>query len=556
MPVFPRSIIGVLRAAVVAIPSLLWLPAVHAQSAAAGGDVAVRFDILEYEVVGNTMLSVPAIEAAVYRYLGPDRSTADVEGARKALEKAYQDAGYLSATVALPVQRIDPALGLVRLEVAEAPVERLRITGAQYFLPSRIAAQVPSVAPGSVPNFNDMQAELNAVSQQTADRDITPVISAGEKPGTMDVELKVQDKLPLNATVELNSKQAQNTQRGRLEASINYDNLFQQQHSIGLFWLVSPSRPADSNVLSLSYRLPLREAGDTLSLLYTRSDSDTPTALGGSTIARGDTLVLRRRDELRAPPGLQHALSWSLTYRDLQDRNADVAGFDTAAPPLRYPSFALGYDLARSGADSARFTTLQAGITFGLKATGQRTVDCGGIELGQFACKRAGAEPVFQVVNLGLSHREPVLGKWSAHARLQGQFSSGPLVPAEQSTLGGVDSVRGYYEGEQAGDYSLALRLELDSPPLFNASNTVLKAQLFHDRAEIGREDPLPGETERTRMASVGFGLRLQTRVGLQARLDWARVLLVTRSNNGLAPLSGKEAGRGSRVDLAVRQSF
>ena len=291
MPVFPRSIIGVLRAAVVAIPSLLWLPAVHAQSAAAGGDVAVRFDILEYEVVGNTVLSVPAIEAAVYRYLGPDRSTADVEGARKALEKAYQDAGYLSATVALPVQRIDPALGLVRLEVAEAPVERLRITGAQYFLPSRIAAQVPSVAPGSVPNFNDMQAELNAVSQQTADRDITPVISAGEKPGTMDVELKVQDKLPLNATVELNSKQAQNTQRGRLEASINYDNLFQQQHSIGLFWLVSPSRPADSNVLSLSYRLPLREAGD---IVRTMIDCDTPivSAINGVAVGAGLAVAL------------------------------------------------------------------------------------------------------------------------------------------------------------------------------------------------------------------------------------------------------------------------
>jgi hemolysin activation/secretion protein len=550
-----------LRAALIAIVKLatLWMPPAQAQGSAAAGDGALSFDILEYVVVGNTLLSVHAIEVAVYPYLGPARSAAASEAARKALEKAYQDAGYLSATVALPPQRIDPLSGQVRLEVTEAPVERLRITGAQHFLPSLIAAQVPSVAPGSVPNFNDMQAELDAVSRQTADREITPVISAGERPGTMAVELKVQDKLPLNGSVELNSKQAQNTERGRLEAGITYDNLFQRLHSIGLFWLVSPSRMSDSNVLSLSYRLPLQGDGDTLSLLLTRSDSDTPTALGGSTITRGSTLGLRWRDELRAPLGLQHALTWQLSYRDLRDRNADVAGFATEAPPLRYPSFALSYDLARSGGAVARLSTLQASITFGLAATGRRTVNCAGTELDQFGCKRSGAAPGFQVFNLGLSHREPVLGNWSAYARLQGQFASGPLVPAEQSTLGGVDSVRGYYEGEQAGDYSLALRLELDTPPLFGNPAAVLKAQLFHDRAELGRENPLPGEIDQSRMASIGFGLRLETRFGLHARLDWARVLLGTLRNDssgGQVPVSGKAAGRGNRVELAVRQSF
>ena len=52
-----------------------------------------RFDVWEYDVEGNTVLPVPAIEKAVQPYLGPGKQLADVEGARAALEKVYQDAG-------------------------------------------------------------------------------------------------------------------------------------------------------------------------------------------------------------------------------------------------------------------------------------------------------------------------------------------------------------------------------------------------------------------------------------------------------------------------------
>ena len=73
-------------------------PAANAQVAAPAPriDAAAepRFDILEYVVVGDTVLGAAAIERAVYAFLGPQRTAADAEGARKALEKAYQDAGF------------------------------------------------------------------------------------------------------------------------------------------------------------------------------------------------------------------------------------------------------------------------------------------------------------------------------------------------------------------------------------------------------------------------------------------------------------------------------
>ena len=48
------------------------------------------------------MLSATRIEEAVYPYLGEDKTIADVEATRTALEKAYRDAGYLTVLVGIP----------------------------------------------------------------------------------------------------------------------------------------------------------------------------------------------------------------------------------------------------------------------------------------------------------------------------------------------------------------------------------------------------------------------------------------------------------------------
>ena len=525
---------------------------------AASNPVAVKFDILEFVVVGNSVLPPLAIEKAVYPFLGPGRTLADAEAARKALEKAYQDAGYLSVTVDIPPQRVGDA-GELRFNVIEAIVDRLRITGARYHLPSAIAAEVPSLAPGSVPNFNDMQDELTQVQRQSAHREVTPLIAASDTPGAMNVELKVQDKLPVAGFVELNSKQSLNTERGRLEASLSYDNLFQRQHSFGAYWFYSPRRPEEANILSLTYRLPLGDPGDQLFVVLNRSDSNTPTALGGATVTRGNTLGLRWRDALPSLPNLEHALTWGVSYRDLRDRNDDVAGASVESAPLRYPAFSVQYELTRTGDATARLSTVEAGVTFGLAGLGRREVDCNGRTVDQFECRRAGAKPGFVVLTAGASHREPFGKGWSVYGRVQGQLALDPLVPAEQITQGGVDSVRGYYEGEQSGESALALRLEGATPRLVGVGGAGLKALLFWDRAVLARRDPLPGELARVQMGSVGIGLRVETDFGLQARLDWARVLFDTRrldSTGTLQPLTGSANGRDRRWELSVRQAF
>ena len=52
-----------------------------------------RFNVMEYQVAGNTVLPNLAIEQAVYPWLGESKTIDDIDHARASLEKAYRDAG-------------------------------------------------------------------------------------------------------------------------------------------------------------------------------------------------------------------------------------------------------------------------------------------------------------------------------------------------------------------------------------------------------------------------------------------------------------------------------
>jgi hemolysin activation/secretion protein len=521
-----------------------------------------RFDIWVFHVVGNTLLSAAQVEAAVYPFLGPGKQLADVEGARTALEKAYQDRGFLSVVVDIPQQRV--AGGEVRLEVTQATVDRLRITGSRYHLPSRIRAEAPSVAPGKVPDFNALQADIARIQQASPDLRITPLITQAEAPGKIVVELKVEDEAPLHGSAELNTKQSFNTLRGRLEAGIRYDNLFQSGHSLGVNWFVSPRKPSQANTIVGSYALPWRSSvegrsDDRLSAVWVHSNSNTPTSLGGATVVKGDTVGLRWRMPLSARID-SAANAWTLgaDYKRNRDASQDVAGFSTDNPELRYPVLVLGYDFYTASAEGSQFSG-DATLTIGTTATGSRTVNCNGTTREQFDCKRVGASPSFRTLRLGGAWRQPVGAGWSGSLRLQGQLSSQPLVSGEQFGAGGVDSVRGYYEFEQVGDLGLAGQLEVSTPNWAPWSGVSISGLAFLDRAWLRVLDALPSEQSSIRMGSYGLGLRAQTSFGMQLRLDFAVPQVATLkadSSGQLVPVSGKATQNERRWDLSIKQSF
>lgn len=218
-----------------------------------GAQAQPRFDILEYEVLGNSLLPDATIEQAVTPFLGEGRALGDVDAARAALLQRYQDAGYLSVQVLIPEQKVDG--GVVRLQVVEAPVGDVRVLGAQFNAPSRIAAELPAAKVGSVPNFAQLQTQLAEINRR-ADVKVSPVLKAGRAPGTVDVQLDVDDQSAVHGSVELNNRQSLNTSPTRLAAALRYDDLWARGHSVGLNLQTTPEDTRQVRSLSANYSWP------------------------------------------------------------------------------------------------------------------------------------------------------------------------------------------------------------------------------------------------------------------------------------------------------------
>ncbi|NJM36660.1 MAG: ShlB/FhaC/HecB family hemolysin secretion/activation protein, partial [Akkermansiaceae bacterium] len=226
------------------------------------------FYIREYRVEGAKRLKKLEVEEAVYPFLGPGRTPADVEQARAALEKVYHDKGFQTVSIGVPQQ--DPRWGVIRLEVLENKVGRLRVNGARFFLPSRIKREAPSMAEGATPDMNQVKKEIIGLNRLT-DRRVTPELRAGAEAGTVDIDLNVEDERPLHGSLELNNRNSADTTGLRLNGSISYGNLFQLGHTGGLSFQVAPQDPDDALVFSGYY---LARVSDGMSLIFQGSKQD------------------------------------------------------------------------------------------------------------------------------------------------------------------------------------------------------------------------------------------------------------------------------------------
>lgn len=484
-------------------------------------------DVMEFAVEGNTVLSVVAIEQAVTPFLGPKRRIEDLESARVALERVYQNAGFLTVFVDLPEQRVDD--GVVRLKVIEGRIARASVTGSRYFSQGHIRAKVPSLAEGTVPNFNVAQQEL-ALVNRTEQRRVQPVLKPGRDPGTVEVELKVADQLPVSGTLELNNQYAPDTDPWRLLATLRYDNLFQRDHGLTLTALVAPRELSQARALILNYSVPL-DNGNTLLAYAVDSTSEVQTLGGTLVLGNGTTLGLRYAIPFDGGGGA-HSLTLGVDYKDLKENVS--FGTDSFSTPVRYLPFQAAY--SGTWADKDSQTTLGVTVIAAARALLRREVECPGsaVPVDQFACKRYGADGSFAALRLNARHTE-LFGWGSVAARIAAQLATQPLVSSEQFALGGVETVRGYLEGEATGDHGVVGSIELRSPnwsrsaaAWFGSGTAAELSELtllaFADAGRTQLSDPLPGQARRTPLLSSGAGLRVAGRSGWSLGLDWASV--------------------------------
>ncbi len=514
-----------------------------ASASARAASAAPAFEINEIRVDGSTALPQEQVEETIYPYVGPGKTAADVEAARKALQAAYTNAGFVTVSVER-ARWIDRASGVIGLKVVERRVERLRVTHARYFTLDDVRNGAPSLAPGTVPNMNRVRSDLLGLNQ-LPDRTVQPNLKPGRAPDTVDVDLDVSDKFPLHGTLELNNRYNADTTPLRLNASLTYDNFFQRGDSGTINYSVAPENVRDAEIESASYLFHIPDSRLSLLMTYLHSNSNV-VALGTTDVAgRGTTAGFRLLIPLgtttdSAGGSFTHSFSVGWDYKKFYELDTFNFGCRSGTSKVGTDTITAKNGCVTIGgtpqATQAPVTYYPLNAAYAANWTGPHsTTDVNvSVELNvgslgsaatQFDNKRYLAAPGFSIVRAGVTREQDLPSDVQLWGTLQGQLSNDALVSSEQFALGGADSIRGYLEAETLGDYGLTLQTELRSPDVHKYLDKYIgniidswRFHLFGDTGVVNVRDNLPLTRSTYGLSSVGVG----TRVNLWGYLNGA----------------------------------
>lgn len=498
--------------------------------------------IESYEVVGATLIPPSEIRGILRPYLGEKRYMSDVQAARDALLKEYGKRGFPNVAVSLPQQTLLD--GRVRLEVVEARLGTVRIEnpGVDWYDDAGVRRATPHLVPGALVREEDQEADL-AEANRPRDRHVSPVIKAGEVPGTVDLELKVDDRAPIHGYVEWNNYRTAGSPQQRMAVKLGYENLWQREHSSSLRYEFAPytgEKFHEVQIWTLTYELPMPWSPRQNLFAYA-SWSDTTSLLPSAINSLGVGFTSGLRYALGLPIagwmpelGYDHTLVAGVDYKSIE--SALVAGADSIVTPIRYLPWTIGYQGTIARPQSFTAFNLSADFHFagtiesgGSKEDFQNNrggVNDANVVDGTFAVYQADLDTTIRLpgmltilgqgrfVELPEPSVMSLQDDWTLAVSVAGQYANEPLVSPEQFPLGGRYSVRPYLEGEFFGDHGYDVQIELRSRALERFLGGYLgekiQALVFYDRGEYFLRSTAEndGIDEEGVLQGVGVGVR------------------------------------------------
>ena len=487
-------------------------PASEASHSAAAAQPAQHFEVSEYRVVGNSALPGRDIERLLYPLLGPNKTFADVEAARTALEKLYHDQGYGASFVDIPPQTVDE--GIVRLRVTEGRIERTQINGARYFPERDVMAKLPAATPGTVLQLSKLQSELTAVNNETADRSVVPVLKAGSAPGTVDIALKVDDSLPLHGSLEVNNQATIDTRELRSIAGVSYGDMFGRMDNLALQYQFTPQLFDQVRVFAANYAMHPFDSGLQPSFTYINSNSNVPAAGTSGVLGIGEIYSAKLGYPVMSTPNSLQSVSIGADYKHF--RNTINQNDATAlVTPITYTNLSAEYDgFWRTGRFS---TTLSLSADAGPRGLVNNSTT--------FANDRYKGEANYFYLRWDLATVIKLPADFSLRVRAAGQGATEPLITNEDYSIAGIDGVRGYLEAEELGDKAVKGTIQLTSPGWRHGTHVIGDVYGFYDAASMSVIDPLAGEPAGITLRSWGLGFDLLPGEKLTGSVAWAKAL-------------------------------
>ncbi len=479
-------------------------------------DVTPNPTLQTVQAEGATVLPQAVIDESFGYQYGNVLNFGDLQVGVQEIEAWYTDNGYVLGKVVDVKSSLD---GTVTLTVTEGVIEDIQVRGNDRTRDFIVTREL-TAAPGAVFNRDQIQSDLSRVFNLNLFQDVNVSLDPGQDPEQVVVIVNVEERRTgsLGATAGVSSATGvfggvniseQNLGGNNQEASFNV----QVGTSETLFDLNFTDPQIATMDIPTSYNANLANRQSSSFVLnegfgFPNGDSVRINRLGG-----GITFSRTLSDTWRASLGTQ------LSFVDARDSDGNQQRFDILGNPITFSD---------SGQDS--YTSLRVGVVNDTRNS-EFTPSSG-------ALFRASTEQAVGILESGLTQN-----------RLQASYSQfipvdllntregspevlafdlragtvmGELAPYDAFPIGGVNSVRGFFEGAVGSGRSFAQATAEYRFPIFNPVGGVLFVDYGTD---LGSGESVIGNPAGARLKpgsalGLGAGLRIQSPLG-PLRIDY-----------------------------------
>ncbi len=424
-------------------------------------------------------------------FLGRPVSMGSLDRLQGVIRLHLQFIGRPFARVYAPPQDITE--GVVGIVVQLATLDGdVRLDGNKWFARERYTG-VLSARPGEAFDAAAFNADLAWLNRNPFTR-VTPVIEAGEQPGTTRVTLRAEERVPFSFTAGYDNTGTKTTDEDRVSASIQWGNAFGRGDLLSYRLGGDPNfEHMRSHSGSYTAFLPWRHVF-TLQASYSDIESVMPLPFtqGGTSWQVG----ARYEIPLAAPrAGWTQSLSFTADFK-YSDNTLEFATIPITDNVTHIAQVGVSYQLtfpALGGQNSLRAEAVAS--PGGLTDYNDDTA---------FDGSRLGAKATYAYGRVGLRHEHALAGQWVLVVSGDAQFSTDALLGSEQLNGGGSSAVRGYRENSAFGDWGIVATAEVHAPGF-----AVFKGR---DRADVfafldGASLRLHKDHDGTDLASAGLGV-------------------------------------------------
>jgi len=524
-----------LRSAVAGL-LVLWGAAALAQAPGTAPAPAPRFDIQAFVIEGNTLFQPWELYAQVEPFTGRQKDFGDIQRALEKLQAFYLERGYNAVRVLVPEQ--DIRSGRVRLQVIEARIRNIRIQGNRFFDDDNVRASLPALREGRAPNTREIGANVTLANENPI-RQERVVLESTPEVGQIDAVVRVTDDDPWRTSAFFENTGNGTTGHNRAGVGFLNANFGGADHVLNLQAITSPTQYDDVLILGAGYRIPLYRRNALVDFYGGYSDVNSGTLQDLFSVAGSGTILGGRYTQVLPRIGsYEQKLAAGLEWKAFENDVVLIGGTGTLVPDVTTVPFLLTYtgrDL-EPGRDLSFFLTYAVNNPYGDGDASAQAIDAA----------RSGAPAGFQVWRFGAAYSRALPQDNILRVSVDGQYTRDALIPGEQFGLGGVNSVRGFYERSTAHDIGHRVSFEMYGPEIGYQIAPDWRARML-GFIDVGRgKDQAPVRLAESGLASAGVGGRATRGKNLSLRFDFA---LVT---NGTA---NREVGE-IRTHFAVVYTF